>query len=163
MFYPGRNLTYKAIAALRWIAIHCKRVDYILKADDDIFVNIFNLQRRIFELHSTSIRSRLLLCRVWSRAPVARYGKWAISHGELPVKVYPNYCAGLAYIQTADVARALYRMSLRISFFWIDDVYVTGLLVEALGGQVKLTNAPSSYCDRTYTQKCMRGQSKMYT
>jgi len=157
-----RNLTYKAIAALRWIAIHCKRIDYILKADDDVFVNVFNLQRRIFELHVTGFRSKLVLCRVWYRAPVARDGKWAILHGDLSVSEYPDYCAGLAYIQTGDVALALYRMSLRVSFFWIDDVYVTGHLIKALGGQVKLTNAAATnYCDRGATENVMRDLSKL--
>jgi len=30
--------------------------------------------------------------------------------------------------------------------FWIDDVYVTGLLVEALGGRIQHTNMTAAYC-----------------
>lgn len=38
-----RNLTHKAIMALRWVSQNCQNAKLILKADDDIFINIFKL------------------------------------------------------------------------------------------------------------------------
>ena len=35
-----RNLTLKAISVLRWITDHCNYLDYILKMDDDVIVNV---------------------------------------------------------------------------------------------------------------------------
>jgi len=39
------NMTYKAIAGLRWIDERCSHARWVLKADDDVFVNMFNLLR----------------------------------------------------------------------------------------------------------------------
>ena len=140
-----RNLTYKAVAALKWISIHCSHVDYAVKTDDDVFVNVFSLQTYIFGLHSTATRSRLVACHIWFKAKVMRTGKWAVSKTEVPDDLYPGYCGGLAYILTGDVIRAFYRMSLRVPFLWVDDVYVTGQLVKALGEQVTLIDIRKLY------------------
>lgn len=38
-----RNLATKMTAVLNWVHKYCERVDYILKADDDVYVNAYNL------------------------------------------------------------------------------------------------------------------------
>jgi beta-1,3-galactosyltransferase 1 len=157
-----RNLTLKAVAASRWTAVYCKRANYILKADDDVFVNVFTLMRYIYHLFASGSRSRLIHCRIWKHAPVVRVGKWAVSSNHRSAAFYPDYCAGLAYIQTGDVARALYRMSLRIRFFWIDDVYMTGDLVKALGGQVNLTDISTSYHSPLVAQQLLQDRTKWH-
>lgn len=48
------NLTYKALSALQWIADHCAGARYVLKVDDDVFVDFFNL-----ELHLRDFDRRL--------------------------------------------------------------------------------------------------------
>jgi hypothetical protein len=116
-----------------------------VKTDDDVFINVFNLQTYIFSLYSTGLRSRLVTCLVWSRVSVKRTGKWAVSKADISTEFYPDYCAGLAYVQTGDVIRAFYRISLRVPFFWIDDIYVTGQLVKALSEQVLLTDINKLY------------------
>ncbi|XP_069162007.1 beta-1,3-galactosyltransferase 4 [Procambarus clarkii] len=40
-----RNLSYKAVTALHWVSQHCRQPGYVIKTDDDIFVNIFALKR----------------------------------------------------------------------------------------------------------------------
>ena len=38
------NLTQKTVAILRWTTVHChQEVQFVLKTDDDIFVNVYNL------------------------------------------------------------------------------------------------------------------------
>ncbi|XP_071551801.1 beta-1,3-galactosyltransferase 4-like isoform X2 [Panulirus ornatus] len=39
------NLSYKAVTALHWLTEYCRRPRYVVKTDDDIFVNIFALSR----------------------------------------------------------------------------------------------------------------------
>lgn len=188
------NLTYKAVAALKWISEHCSHATYVLKADDDIFVNMFALlaivKRRsdIFgnpirlpsqpqhlrprhspnnfkkssirpenslsppkkspnrmqnlsdSLENLTDRPKLafnrpkgtILCAIQERLPVMRWGKWRIDRDYWKDDIYPPFCAGAAYVMTSDVIAALYRESLSVPNYVIDDVYVTGFLVMRL-------------------------------
>ncbi len=36
-----KNLTFKATSILKWIVTFCPHADYIIKADDDVFINIY--------------------------------------------------------------------------------------------------------------------------
>ena len=157
-----RNLTYKGVAALRWIARYCSRARYVLKTDDDIFVNAFNLLRHLSRIDrlarapagsdsgapgGTPARPRaLLLCLVWYSMTVMRDGKWKVSRDEWPDDSYPTYCSGSAFLMTTDVAVAMYNVSYDVPFFWVDDFYITGLLPLKLGPSVvRHTQFISSY------------------
>jgi len=51
-FYDSyKNLSYKGIMWLKWIATYCHRAKYIVKVDDDIVVNIFNLALHLKTLY----------------------------------------------------------------------------------------------------------------
>ena len=47
------NLTHKVVGALNWINSHCSRVDFVLKVDDDVYVNTRNLISVIRNLNSS--------------------------------------------------------------------------------------------------------------
>ena len=49
---------------------------------------------------------------------------------EYPGKYYPTYCFGWGVILSPDVVFDLYLESRTTPYFWVDDVYVTGLLAE---------------------------------
>jgi len=73
------NLTYKGIAALRWIDQHCSHAKFVLKTDDDIFVNMFSLLRLLKKMAREARRPNgLLMCCVWDSMPVQRSGKWKV-------------------------------------------------------------------------------------
>jgi len=141
-----RNLTYKGVAALRWISRYCSHARYVLKTDDDIFVNTFNLLRHLRRLDRTSGTAApgapavgprgLLYCLVWYTMLVMREGKWKVSKEEWPEDHYPTYCSGSAFLMTTDVAIAMHRISYDVPFFWVDDFYITGLLPLKLGPSV---------------------------
>ena len=126
-----RNLTYKAVAGLKWINTHCQNAKFIMKTDDDIFVNTFSLIPLLREAEAKGEKN-LLMCTVWNNMKVMRKGKWKIEKSEYPEKVYPRYCSGSAFTMTPDVAKALYDVSYQVPFFWVDDVYITGLLPKKL-------------------------------
>ncbi|ELU11599.1 hypothetical protein CAPTEDRAFT_181503 [Capitella teleta] len=129
-----KNLTYKGVAALKWISLHCRHARFILKSDDDIFVNMFTLLRHLKSLDQHGIENRgLLMCLVWTHMKVMREGKWAISKAEWPEDHYPTYCSGSAFTMSTDVAIALHNVSYQVPFFWVDDFYITGLLPLKLG------------------------------
>ena len=43
-------MTYKALTSLEWIVEHCNESKYIMKTDDDAFVNIFAVVQHLLDL-----------------------------------------------------------------------------------------------------------------
>lgn len=55
-------------------------------------------------------------------------------------KFFPNYLSGSAYLMSEAVVRKLYRTSLRTPIFYIEDVYITGIVANKVG--LRRTNHP---------------------
>jgi beta-1,3-galactosyltransferase 1 len=61
-----RNLTFKGIMAMKWIAEYCNHTEFILKADDDIITNTFKLLRYLKSLSKHNIyNTNSVICSVW--------------------------------------------------------------------------------------------------
>jgi len=59
--------------------------------------------------------------------------KWCVKLNELRGRTrFPQYCAGIGYIVSSPLLPLLYNASKSTPFFWIDDVYITGLLPRKL-------------------------------
>ena len=129
-----RNLTYKAIAGCKWTSTYCKSAKLILKADDDALINVYSLFRHVESLQRTGkVINNTILCNVISGAhPVRTKNKWKVTKEEYPDNLYPPYCPGLGLIMTGDIIPKLYNQSLYEPYFWVDDVYFTGLLAQSL-------------------------------
>ena len=176
-----RNLTYKAIMGLKWVSHHCSTPKFVLKVDDDIFVNIFNVINHLQTLEKYEEGQNvqgLLLCLVWYRMKVVRdpKSKWYLSKSEFSQDYFPTYCSGSAFVMTTDVMKAMYNASQFTPFFWVDDFYVTGLLAQKVGVVHKKFNSvyslgPSTFMDkfsdeskwRTYTFGHVHNLNNMIT
>ncbi|KAL4226098.1 hypothetical protein ACF0H5_014086 [Mactra antiquata] len=138
-----RNLTYKAIAGLKWVSKYCSDVKYVIKSDDDILIDMHALMD---QLNSTEVKSygtrNVIMCNQWLRMKVIRdkSSKWYISKEEFPDDFFPPYCSGSVFIMTSDVVQRMYWASLQTKFFWVDDFYITGLLVKRIGIEHKRLN-----------------------
>ena len=130
-----RNLTYKAIAALKWIDRYCLNTKFAIKVDQDTYVNIF---RFIFKLFTTYVNEeRFFLGRSGERdihrIKKGNICKWCIPDHIMPgIKKYPKFCYGVVFAYPAHLATELYNASLITPFFRFDDVYVTGILRDKL-------------------------------
>ena len=102
---------------------------FILKTDNDTSVNIFNLVN-ICVKQRVSPSQKWVECSMWTRSPILRNtrSKWFVSMKEFKGNSYPPYCAGYAFIMSTVSAPALWEASLQVPFFWVDDVYITGLV-----------------------------------
>ncbi|CAF3247542.1 unnamed protein product [Rotaria socialis] len=130
-----RNLTYKAVMALKWISTYCSQASYILKTDDDMIVNTFTLLKHLKFLDSYQMKqNNSIFCQIYESVSVFRNKniKWYLSEKEYPPKKFPPFCSGSAFILTNDLAKTIYNMSLYVPFLWIDDVYITGLVAQAV-------------------------------
>ncbi|RUS75671.1 hypothetical protein EGW08_016565, partial [Elysia chlorotica] len=150
-----RNLTYKGVSALRWVSLFCPSAVFLLKTDDDILVDIVSLVSDLRQRYpgypppssqvpgagtpntqsARAAPSRVVLCNLWTRMKVMRdpKSKWFIPPTEFGPDYFPPYCSGSAFVLSADLAPRLYQVSLNKPFFWVDDYYVTGVLVNSLG------------------------------
>ena len=127
-----RNLTIKSLLGLFWSSIYCNNTMYILKADDDVYLNVHS----ILNVLKGAKTQNLILGSRNVRSTVRRYGQWKVSYRDYPHPFFPPYCSGCTYILSSDMAGKLYHMSQSSqspAFISIEDVYITGLLAERLG------------------------------
>lgn len=151
-----RNLTFKAIMGMRWISNYCSHAKYILKADDDIFVNIFNVIEHFKSITKyEGEQKNMIQCLVWSRMKVVRdpKSKWYIPRSEFTEDYFPTYCSGSAYMFSGDVIPKMYNASFNTQFFWVDDFYITGLLASKVGAKYRRFNSVYSLAPSTFLTK----------
>uniref|UniRef100_A0A1B6JEJ3 Hexosyltransferase n=1 Tax=Homalodisca liturata TaxID=320908 RepID=A0A1B6JEJ3_9HEMI len=129
-----RNLTYKHVLGLKWVTYHCPGAKYVLKTDDDVFVNTPFLEEFLTRELSPLGARKLVLCDVLYSAIVKRSyrSKWRVSHREFADRWYPDYCTGWAILYSPDAVFRLYREAQRSEYFWIDDVHITGTLLSRI-------------------------------
>lgn len=155
-----RNLTRKHLMGLHWAANNCKDIKYIMKMDDDIVVNIYGILEK---LHLGMIEENFLTGYILKNmAPVREpANKWYVSKTEYTSSVYPDFVSGWLYITHPQVANRLidYAESSR-EYFWIDDVFVTGILRQALN--IKIQNISQFYTtDYRYLECCIKGRANL--
>lgn len=131
------NLTHKGVLAYRWITEHCNNTEMIIKVDDDVFVNIFILLDYYLPLFRQ--KTKFIQCHVRPKGTsfIQRsFGKWKIKQDEFKnMTYYPvDYCNGYIVLMSPDIIRGLYKASYLTPFFWVDDVYLYGLLPFKFGG-----------------------------
>ena len=122
------HLPYKVEAAFEWAYKHCS-FDYLIKSDDDVFINLY----QIFELinRKTVPVIRLYMGRCHFFAEVFRDGKYKVTFDEYEKSHYPDFCAGGAVVFSYDVIRGIIPY-FQQKTFKIDDVYI-GILVMNYG------------------------------
>ena len=125
-----RNLTFKALTLLQWVTTFCAQATYLLKVDDDMTVNIFSLSSLLLRNTTTRLRERELACATMDNITVKRRGKWSVTLEECPLTVYPRYCTGWLVLMRTSLVPHLLDAVRQEKFFWVDDIYVTGILAK---------------------------------
>lgn len=125
-----RNLTYKHVMVLKWTLYYCPCARYLLKTDDDTFVNAPYLLEILNHRLSPLGARNLLMCQLNLSTMVKRSyrSKWRVSYSEYPNRWYPIYCRGWVIVYSPDVIYKLYTEAQVTPYFWIDDVHITGTI-----------------------------------
>jgi hypothetical protein len=153
-----RNLTYKHLMALKWFVYHCPQAQFVLKTDDDVFVHMPRLMEMLqVGVSSGRPRKNLLFCERITNARVKRSfrSKWRVSPGEFSSKFYPDHCPGYSILYSPDVAYRLYSQAQVTPYFWVDDVYITGLVASKLN--ITVTPIDGYYLDDEQKEKILSG------
>lgn len=152
-FEDYKNLTYKHIMGIGWAAMHC-HAEYVIKMDDDIAVNMYSLLKLI-ELKNTTPYD--LMGYTLSNMVVIRQknNKWYVPYEDYSGYSYPSFLSGWCYVMKFNTTWKLLNALSSLQYFWIDDVFVTGML----GQSANLVYADISdyfVTDWRYIECCVR-------
>ncbi|XP_037281041.2 beta-1,3-galactosyltransferase 5 [Rhipicephalus microplus] len=130
-----RNLTLKFIGATKWLtANHClsSSTNVVVKLDDDVLVNVFLLayyvERHMNAAETRNWRTIHCATSLYLKPFRDKNSKWFVTKEEYANDTYPPFCYGAAYLMKASVLVLLGEATGSVPFFWVDDVYSTGLL-----------------------------------
>ena len=123
------NQTRKIQMGFEWALRYCK-FSFLLKTDDDVFVNSAGILSFLRE--PTTPREKLYVGNHYKNPFVHRSGKWEVSQEEFRGVHYPDFCPGFGYILSHDVVVSFVDAFSIVRFFRLDDVYV-GMLANKIG------------------------------
>lgn len=125
------NLTLKTISFMEWIDNYCAATPFVLKTDDDMFINFSKLLSFI-EKHWKSEKTIFgRLARKWKPIRNKR-SKYYVSVKQFSQPVFPDFTTGPAYLLTGDIIRGLYKNSLKTTYLKLEDVFMTGIVAQSL-------------------------------
>ncbi|XP_046577716.1 uncharacterized protein LOC124285519 [Haliotis rubra] len=107
-----------------------------LKVDDDMFINPFLLLEKFYPLLKSKQKTYIMSPPREGSSPIVRgTRKWKVEDDQFKgYSHYPiNYCNGYVVLISTEIIRAMYRASYMTPFFWVDDVYLYGLLLLKAG------------------------------
>lgn len=122
-----KNLTYKHLMGLDWISKNCPESIFVVKTDDDIVIDIYD----VVEMLGKSRLEHFFIMGYPLRkmAPIRDpRNKWFVTESEFDDHLYPDFVSGWFYLTNRKTVTELARRSERRPLFWIDDVFVTGVL-----------------------------------
>jgi len=130
-----QNLSLKTISAFAWLKQFCPKSEFLLKVDDDMFVQIERLLELIRELLHKNSEPRLILgniSRGWKpvRNPESKY---LITEAQYPGENYPDFATGPSYLVSKQAVMEIIPLAMEQRYIHLEDVFLTGVVAESLG------------------------------
>ena len=116
---------------LKWYNQKCSHVPYLLKCDDDVFLNTKNLHNLVSNITVEDVLIGYLWCDNYPRR-----NRWEKNYTPESVYVqdtFPPHLNGPGYLISTSVAQKLFRAARNVSWFIWEDVYLTGMVAQAAG------------------------------
>ena len=151
------NLTIKTLSSFHFVVQHF-RARYILKVDDDMFINVKKIQSFISNKTFGNMGSIMGDCP--KNSPVVRTenSKYFVSKDNYSPHYYPQFCYGTAYIITWKAAELLLKYNKNVTLVPLEDVSLGILSTKVVN--ITITNVPNwrshgfkkQWCPKSYTQ-----------
>ena len=97
------NLTLKVQMGVDWAVRFCTCFDYVLKTDDDMYINLDLVSGYVSKLHPSE-RNFGGKCMMYHTPNRNKKNKWYMSEENYRRKKYPPFCIGAMYIMSMSVA-----------------------------------------------------------
>ncbi|XP_063700796.1 beta-1,3-galactosyltransferase 1-like [Culicoides brevitarsis] len=125
-----QNLTIKTMFALKHFLRLMPDEKYFLKIDDDVFLNVFNLNKimKKYENFPPGIIGHLESQRFAHRD---RESKWFTPRWMFTEEKLPDFINGPAYLISGQVVRKIYNEALSTTLLTLEDVFLTGIVANA--------------------------------
>ncbi|KAL4623253.1 beta-1,3-galactosyltransferase 5-like [Arapaima gigas] len=140
-----RNLTLKVMHGMKWVAENCEP-QFVLKTDDDCFVNTYYLAR--FLVKFNSIKSGLYIGSLFPKGKrlVVRdpFSKWYVSWEDFAEDKYPPYASGIGYVLSLDAVLKILNVAQRVPPLPMEDAYM-GILAKEAGIPVRSSSRFMKY------------------
>ncbi|XP_030846805.1 beta-1,3-galactosyltransferase 1 [Strongylocentrotus purpuratus] len=146
-----QNLTLKTIMTMKWTSQYCSDVNYVMKTDDDMYINYDALITHLTDPETPKTK-HFVGNKFSGNAPIRNpKSKWYVPKKMYSNPRYPSFCSGTGYVMSGDIPARAYNMSLHTRFLYLEDVYM-GLCMKKL--KIKMTghsgfhidNQPYKYC-----------------
>ena len=122
-----KNIRLKAVSMLKWASTFCYTAKYVIRTDDDVYVNvrkIVSVIRRTGHRRDNFILGKV---RQNSLVPRSRKSKYFVHPREYGHSRWPVFAQGGLLGYPLKTVRLLYEASLRVRPVWLDDVYITAM------------------------------------
>ena len=128
-----RNLSLKTLLGLRWSMRHCQS-KYILKTDEDCFVNVLSLVQWLQEYHVTKGSKALYAGNIQREMEVVRdkRHRYYVSTMDFRKAMYPPYASGGGYVFSASLLPDLLAASQKVPVIPVEDACF-GLYMQKIG------------------------------
>lgn len=141
-----RNLVHKTVAGMQFASENFPKTWFYASGDDDIMPDLVKLKDQLFQMRRSTNQTVSAVkqsdCAFENIYPIiSGYGynynamvmrstvsKWYVSKEVYSHGSYPTYCSGGWYMMSIELVEELYYLSRRSKYFWIDDVWITGIL-----------------------------------
>ncbi|KAI9561344.1 hypothetical protein GHT06_012301 [Daphnia sinensis] len=158
-----RNLPFKMAGLLNWMNINCPKIGFLLKVDDDVYVNVHNVAKMVESYHQTgkfSIFGRSQNFgfppdRLNNFGPARDPNRYQITLEAWPWNTYPDYIIGPAYLIHGSSILPLLAAMQTTPINPFEDVYVTGICPEKAGIKVLYSSGTTSlYAHSPFDDEC---------
>ncbi|XP_054837484.1 N-acetyllactosaminide beta-1,3-N-acetylglucosaminyltransferase 3 [Eublepharis macularius] len=133
------NLTLKQVLFHSWMEARCPGVRFVFNGDDDVFANTDNIIHYLLDVPGAGDEHLFVGQLITNVGPIReKWSKYYVPEQVTTSKSYPPYCGGGGLLMSGYTLRTIYKESLGIELFPIDDVYL-GMCLQKAG------LAPSSH------------------
>ena len=118
------TLSFKVMLGLKWVQANLK-YDFLLKCDDDVFVNIDRLMRLLLTTRDQYFGPKMEF------QPVEREGRYGVSVEEHPSPIYDPFCSGGGFVLSHLTVSRMIPFFNWVNPLKIDDAYIGKIVTKA--------------------------------